>query len=203
MNPTDGGVGRPSKVARLIDQYGLNGFGAELERRWTADDPDERSSLRDLARLVNRRVLREHLQTAGEQPLDGEVENLYRLLTDDAVGGADRTRAERRLERHDIDVDDLRSEFVSYQAVRTYLTHHRGAEYAEADERPATVADHVRRLRSRTASVTRSKIDGLERSDHLDIGDVRVTVDVRVICEDCGAQYDFDTLIDRRQCECP
>lgn len=38
-----------TKVVRLLEQYDPEGMGRELERRWTADDPEQRWSLRDLA----------------------------------------------------------------------------------------------------------------------------------------------------------
>ncbi|MFC6771661.1 rod-determining factor RdfA, partial [Halorubrum pallidum] len=45
-----------SKVARVIEAYDLAGLGAQLERQWTGADGD-RTSLRDLADVFNRRVL--------------------------------------------------------------------------------------------------------------------------------------------------
>jgi hypothetical protein len=72
-----------SKVARLIEEYELGGIGEEFERRWTREE--DRSSLRDLADEFNRRLLRAALERTGDAPLDGEVDNLYRLLTGDDV----------------------------------------------------------------------------------------------------------------------
>ena len=62
-----------SKVARLIDRYGLDGLGDELERRWTADGA-ERLSLRDCAALFNRRLLEEALLSAGADAFQRDVE---------------------------------------------------------------------------------------------------------------------------------
>jgi hypothetical protein len=70
--------------------------------------------------------LRRHSRPPGDTVLEGEVEHTYHLLTDDEVSSGDRRRAERRLERQGIDIDTLRSDFVSYQAIRMYLK--RGAE---------------------------------------------------------------------------
>lgn len=198
-----GTPGRPSKVARLIEQYGLEEVGAELEGRWTAADPDERQSLRELASYFNRRLLAAALADAGVQPLDGEVSNLYRLLTGDDVSAAERTRTERRLERDGVDVEALRADFVSYQAVRTYLTSHRGAEYDRDDaESLERAMETIQRLRSRTASVAETRLEQLRGSDRLSLESPRVTVDVRVMCEDCGAQFDVGDL-DDDGCDCP
>jgi hypothetical protein len=97
-NETDNSSQRRTKVARLIDEHGFGDIGIELERRWTAEG-DERMSLRDLADYLNRRLLATAMEEHGMQPLDGEVENVYRLLTANDVSDADRTRVRRRLER--------------------------------------------------------------------------------------------------------
>jgi hypothetical protein len=104
------------KVSRLIDEYDLDGIGEEMERLWT---DDEHASLRSLADLFNRRLLASAASDAGMQPLDGEVENLHRLLTDENEPAVKRTEAVRKLEREAVDVDALRSDFDSYQSIRT------------------------------------------------------------------------------------
>lgn len=195
--------GPRSKVHRLLTDYDLEGLGDELERRWTADSNDNRASLRDLATMFNTRLLTTVLREAGAIPMDGEAENLYRLLNDDEVSTADRTRAKRRLEGQDIDVEALQSEFVSYQAIRTYLTSHRDAEYTRGDfDRMETVAEQVQRLRSRTANVTETKLTRLRSTEELTVGEFQVTVAVKIICEECGKQFDLDTLLKRGACGC-
>jgi hypothetical protein len=201
-DPGGGRAGRRGKVARLVDEHGLESLGAELEARWTADG-DDRMSLRALATLFNRRLLDAALSRADAQPLSGEAENLHRLLTAEDVSGAERTRARRRLERQGVDVDALLDDFVSYQAVRTYLRDERGAEYEAADgSDPAAALEHVQRLQGRTASVTEERVERLTRRDDLSLGDARVLVSVAVLCEDCGARYDVAELFDRGGCDC-
>jgi len=203
MSSSGGSRGRPSKVARLIDRHGLTGLGEELAHLWTTDDEEERLSLRDLAAYFNRQILEQRLDDAGMETLDGEVTNIYRLLTDDDASPADRTRIEGRLEREGVDVDTLRSEFVSYQAIRTYLQEHQDAEYTnESPDRVEAALESIRRLRSRTASVTESKIEQLRAMDDAELGDVHVSVDIRAFCEECDSQYDVDTLFEQRGCDC-
>ena len=110
-----------TKVRRVIDHYGLSELGDELAARWVGDGYD-RESLRSLADRFNRRVLAAGMEAAGLTPLDGEVDNTYRLLTDDKVSAGMRTQVERRLERDGVDIEELRTDFVSHQAVHTYLT---------------------------------------------------------------------------------
>lgn len=194
--------GRPSKLKRIIETREFGELGEELERRWT-DTTESRHSLRDLAEHVNHRLLEAEMTRVGIDPLDGEVANLYRLLTDDGVSQDSRVRARRQLEEAGIDVGQLREEFVSRQAVHTYLTKHRDATAPTNDGTPTTsVAGQIRRLQRRTRNVTESKISQLRDRDQLDVGSTRVLVDVKILCEDCGRQYDATELIGEGECVC-
>ena len=195
---------RPSsKVARLIDEYELGpGFGERLERRWTADA--DRMSLRDLADLFNRRVLDAAMTRADMSMVDGEVDNFYRLLTGDDVSSGMRTEARSRLDREGVDVDQLERDFVTYQAIRTYLREFRGAEYEQTSdaERVDAVTDTIQRLRTRLRSVTTRSLEQLRDTERIALGGFRLFVDVEVLCEDCGAQYRVDDLLARGGCDC-
>lgn len=196
------GRGRPSKVIRLLEEYELDGFGDELERRWTATE--DRYSLRQLARLFNERLLEAALRQADSQPLDGEAENLHRLLTADEVSSADRTRARRQLERAGVDSEQLERDFVTYQAIRTYLKSHRNAEYTPDETDPLDrETTNLQQLRGRTVSVTEGKLRQLADSDALELGEFRTIVDIQVVCEDCNTQYDVVELLERGRCDCP
>lgn len=195
-------TGRRTKVARLIDEYDLDGLGAELEYRWTAEG-DDRLSLRALATYFNQQLLEQRQSEAGIQSLAGEVENTYRLLTDDDVSGADRTRIVRRLEREGVDVDALREDFVTYQAVRSYLKGDRGAEYVEPEQdRIESEVENLQRLRGRVETVTEGTLDRLRRSEDLVIGEYSLFVDINVLCEDCGQRSNVETLLEQGGCDC-
>lgn len=190
-----------NKVASLIEAYELHGVGDELESAWTATGEHHRS-LRALADEFNCALLERRLTEAGVQTVDGEVENMYRLLTDDDTAEGDRVRLERRLERDGLDTEALRGEFVSYQTVRRYLTNVRGAEYERPEgDRLEKEAENLNRLRGRTESVTQTKLEQLRGSD-LTLGEFRASVDIRIFCEECESQYDLETLFDRGACDC-
>jgi hypothetical protein len=205
MSDSDGTGNAParrSKVARLIDEYGLEGIGAELERLWTADG-DERLSLRALADFFNQRLLREAMTEIGMRPLEGEVENTYRLLTGDDVSRGSQTGAIRQLEREGLDIERLESDFVSYQAIRTYLKSDRGAEYRAAEtDNVERAAGNIGGLQGRLRAISESKLDQLRTAGDLDLGEFSVTVDVRVLCADCGTQYGVLELLERGGCHC-
>lgn len=193
--------GRRSKVARLIDEYELDEIGAELEHLWTAEE--NRQSLRDLADYFNLQLLTYAVEKANIQHLDGEVENTYRLLTDNDISSAKATRVQRRLERDGVDVESLKTDFVTYQAIRTYLKDHRGAEYTPAETDPLErETTNVQKLRGRMVSVTEDKLEQLRNSGVLTLGDFRTIAEIQVICEDCNTQYDVVELLDRGSCEC-
>lgn len=190
------------KVARVLDRYGIPELGDELVRRWTADGA-ERQSLRDLARFTNERLLASAMSEAGADPLDGEAANLYRLLVDDEVSKGVRTQARRRLEREGFDVEQLERDFVTYQAVRTYLMAGRGVEHdGPADDPVERAIGHVKRLSTRTAAVTGERIDRLRGAGDVEAGKTRVLLDLRVFCEDCGRQHDAVEFLEAGGCGC-
>lgn len=197
---------RGGKVGRVIDEYGLDGLGAELEARWTGTG-EQQDSLRALADLFNRRVLEAALEDAGVRSLEGDVETRHRLLTDDDVSAGMREQARRELEREGIDVEDLESDFVSHQSIYTYLTDHRGATHPSSidpdpEERIDHETDKINALASRTSAVTTDSIERLAGADVIESGDVSVFVDVRVTCESCGDVTSAVSFLEAGGCSC-
>lgn len=194
-----------SKVAKLIHQHNLTGIGDELERYWTMET-DERMSLRDLADYFNRALLAQALQQNGTSVLDGEVANYYRLLSADDVSSGMRVQAENQLERHGVDVEQLVNDFVSRQAIHTYLTEEREATYNDPDrsseERSKARIETIGRLKSRLVAVAERTISELGQSNSPSNTDARVTVLVQVQCSNCETQYPITEYLTRGGCEC-
>jgi hypothetical protein len=196
-----GSRGRPSKVARIIEAYDLDGLGAELEAAWTAPEP-ERRSLRELAREVNRRIVTSVLAEDGEHPLPGEVETIANAVSGSEDGATTRDVA-TRLEAQGHSMEDLAADFVSYQAVRTYLISERNVEYEASRSDPIESArDRIQGLRGRLRAVTEGQLESLAGRGDIDLGDARVIATVTVYCEDCGRQFDLEELLDRGGCDC-
>jgi hypothetical protein len=196
--------GTETKVGRLIDGYDLGPeYGAELEAAWT-DDGVERKSLRDLAEEFNRKLLAAAMSGAGMSTLDGEVDNIFRLLTEDDVTAGTRIDARSRLERNGIDVDQLERDFVTYQAIRSYLQNERGAEYegTSDEDRLKRTSDSIERLRARLSSVCETNLDQLRETDRITLDEFRLFVSVDVLCEGCGSQYTIAELLERGGCDC-
>lgn len=129
-------------------------MGAELDRRWIAEE--DRQSLRDLATYFNHQLLSQALANAETRVLDGEIENMYRLLTAD--GSTDQMRIRRRLERDGLDVETLERDFVTYQTIRTYPNKYRNAEYSlkEVDLIKREI-ENIQQLQGRIELITEGK----------------------------------------------
>ena len=194
---------RKSKVNRVLDDYDLQEIGDQIERRWLGTD-GTRYSLRELESWFNRQLLRVAMEDAGMNPLDGEVENLYRLLSDDEVSSGMQTQAHNRLERNGVDVERLENDFVSYQSIRTYLRNYRDVSSPtdEETDRVERETENVQRLKSRFSAVTESKLEGLQKADEIRLGSFRVLADLRVFCETCGSQYAIEEFLERGRCDC-
>jgi hypothetical protein len=195
---------RPSsKVARLIEEYGLEGLGADLEARWTGDGV-ERMSLRDLAEFFNKRLLEQALLEAGMSSLESDVRTTYENLTADDVSTGVRTDTRNRLERNGIDVDGLENDFVTYQAIRSYLKEWRGAEYQGLSDAEKIEKDleSIQRLMTRTLSVTEERIEKLRDTGRIDIDSFEVFLDAQVLCQECGSQYAVAEFFEQGGCTC-
>lgn len=193
-----------SKVARLIAEYDLDGLGQELETRWTRDE--DRSSLRDLAAYFNRQLLEASVDPIGSDPLEGGVDNVYRLLTDDEVTSGVRQETRSRLEKRGVEIESLEKDFVSYQAIRSYLTDYRNASPPDTTVDLETHRDRkrttIQRLTNRLTTVTEDALQELVNADHLTLGRFDVLVTVRVHCRDCDNRVSIPDLFARGGCNC-
>jgi hypothetical protein len=190
------------KVGRVADLYGLSDLDRELRTRWTGDGR-EKHSLRELERYLNRRVLAAALRSAGVDTLQGEVENLYGLLTGDDASEGVRVEARRRLERDGVDPESVEDDFVSHQSIHTHLR-----ECLDVDHDPGGGASLERgsstvyALRNRTEAVTAGTLERLRDGGELDMEGFDVYVDVRVACEACGRFHEIGSLFENGGCEC-
>jgi hypothetical protein len=204
VNETENRTGLASwnKVAQLIDKYELSGVGAELEEGWTATG-DAHRSLRSLATDFNTQILLTALRRADINTADRDPETILETLTEARGDEVDRVRLRRRLERNGVDTDALESDFVTYQAIRSYLKDVRDAEYEPSDrDRIASERETLQKLRGRTTTVTETKLEQLGDTGELAVGEFQILVDIKVLCDECGSQYGVDELLERGGCEC-
>lgn len=190
------------KVCRGLEECGLDDLNEALRARRTGEE-SRPASLRDLVDYFNREVLRTALEDAGETPLDGEVENTYRLLTDDDVNSGTRFRVRKRLEREDVDPDAVEERFVSHPTMGRHLEDCLGVEKpGTTGKRVETATERIFKMRSRTEAVIETTLDGLASGDRIAAGELAVTVDVQVTCEECGTYEEVGAFVDRGGCDC-
>lgn len=197
------GPNRRYKVGRVLAEYGLLDLHNDLSELWLGDDGEE-MSLRELADHINIAILQQAMETAGVEPLEGEAANAYRLLTDDDVSVGVSTQQRNRLDRAGVDVESLEADFVTHQAVHTYLTSvldvskERGGDADPIEKHE----QRVQRLRSRTEAVTENSLSELTGADDFALGEYNVVVDLQVYCRGCESQFDVAELFRRGGCNC-
>lgn len=199
----DGGTGRRTKVQRVLDERDFEELGFELERRWTAES-GERLSLRELADFFNRRVLEDELEATTMQPLDSELDTIYAALTDDSVDSETQVTIRRRLEREGLDPEALSNDFVTHQAIHTYLTKSREVSSPSTGTGPDAdrSLERINRLQSRVTSVVTTTLESLRDAGVLTLGEFTPYVNITIGCNDCGGQYNINELFEAGGCDC-
>ena len=193
-----------SKISQVISEYGMEDIEPELVDRWTRSE--DRYSLRELTDFFNERVLESAMKAAGMSSIEGEVENYYRILTDDEVSSGVRTEARNRLERNGVDVGVVEGHFVSYQTINRHLKNERGIEYVKNDEDDEDVLEKGRQrlfsLQSRLDVVTEKTLEQLRSKGVLTLGEFDVLVEVTITCSDCTSVYSLGDLLRSGRCNC-
>ena len=127
---------------------------------------------------MNQRVLRVALEEAGIPFKDGEIENTYRLLTDDDVNSGTQVQTRNELDRDGVPIDRVESDFVSHQTVYNHLIDCLDAslEMPSDEEQLERSSEKLGALQNRIEAVTTDTVAQLERNEVADIGDFDVTI---------------------------
>lgn len=200
MTETDPEFSCTCKVGRVATAAGIS-VDTELADRWTGAD---RQSTRELAAWFNQKLLGAALTAAEIPTKDGEVQNYYRLLTDESVSSGDRIETRRELAQQGVSVEALDGQFVSHQTIHTHLTECLDLSLSEPTpaERIDDAETTLGQLQGRTEAVTADTITRLAEQDALDIDSVDVLVSVQVACRECNHQYSVRDLLERGACHC-
>ncbi|WP_254280648.1 rod-determining factor RdfA [Haloarcula marina] len=193
-----------SKVERLLDEWDMDGVGDQMEAYWLGTG-QEQYSLRKLAEWFNEQLLERALDESNESYVEGEVENMYRLLTSDEVSRGVQAEVETRLEQAGIDVDNLETSFVSHQSIYTYLTKVRGVSRSDETTDESQIEktnSSIQRLVNRTNAVVNKNLQSLRNTDRISLGEFSVFVDINVYCHECDTQYSVQELLTQRGCDC-
>lgn len=190
------------KVGRVIEEFDLDGMDESLAARRRGEGTSP-VSLRDLATAFNQAVVQSAVKRNGSSPLDGEVENIYRLLRGDDVSSGMHVRARKRLEGDGVDLELVERSFVSHPTMGSHLQACLGIEPpSDSRDRIQTARERIFKLWSRGEAVIQNTLDGLGAGGQLATGDLAVTVDARITCESCGVHAEVGEFIDRGGCDC-
>lgn len=186
------------KFGRILSKYSQLSFERDLGQQWRASGGP---GLRTLADNFNKRILRASLETEGEAPIDGEVENLYRLLTDEDVSSGTYTQAKNRLRERGVDPDTIEEDFLSYQTVNRHFKNCSDFEKEKQNAGPGEqkLKDRIFSLQNRTVRVTENT---LEQQNGLQLKEQNVFIDITVSCEECGVAVPVAEAIDGVSCDC-
>jgi len=114
-----------------------------------------------------------------------------------------RAQQRNRLSRVGVDVDRLEQDFVTHQAVHTYLTEvlnvSKETEPADPVEKNR---NRIARLRGRTGAVVENALSELQNTGDIEIGAHDVFVDISVYCSECETQTQLSKLLAAGGCDC-
>lgn len=186
------------KVCRILDEYGMERYEDRLLEQWQAD-PSQRKGYRQLAEWFNTLLLRREMDRAGLSTLGDEAESKYeRLQSDEAI--AEEVATE--LENAGLPIEQLRSDFVSYGVIRTHLKECLGSDIELSSGDWELNAIEISREHATTK--IEEAVRSLRNKDRLTAGgDVTVSVDVELECENCYARIPVERAIRREYvCQC-
>lgn len=190
---------RNYKVGRVLEDYDLLSLDKKLDEMWLGTDSQEPYSLRELSDHINKQLLRTAMERADIDPLDGETEETYRILTDDDIDEIVCENTVRRLEREGVEVEQLESDFVTHQSVHTYLTKFRNTKRETRERDEVSVGEELEAELTRDA---KESLDSFVREGRISLGDFELDLDVRVHCEDCTQTYTLEELLSEGRCNC-
>lgn len=195
--------GKGSKIERVADEYDLSGLGDELVFRWLGENGYERESLRDLADRVNNRLIHAAVDESLTL-LDGEADNIRRLLTDDDVTTGKRIETRQNLKHEGVDINRLESSLISYQSVYNYFKRDRNISRKpeQSAHDPTSTLEPIHKLANRLRAIMRNHIKQWTRNDVVTDGSYDVDVVVWVTCQHCGERWSPTTFLDESGCQC-
>lgn len=196
MNRTNSSCG--CKIGRKQAKHGLHSLNEKL----TLKREEERASLRDLARFINIQILDSAVSETGVD-IVGDISSIFDAITNEDISTERRVIVTDQLRNHGIKVDEVREDFVSYQAVRHHFqnclgisTERRGVDTVR-DAR-----DVLQWSQDRHENIVERTLGRLNRKDVIHLGNPSITSSVTISCEDCGAIYSLDEYLTRGTCGC-
>lgn len=189
------------KIIRIAGKYDLDQLGEKLEERWTATG-DKHYSLRELADYVNTMILESAVNDSEEWPNSQDIEHMYTVLQSENISPGRAKELKRNLNRVGIDVEKVTADFVSHQAVHSYLKKHRKVNYTPEENLLEEDLETIQRVRGRLTNITESIIDKYQAKNDLTTSDYSVFVDIQIYCEECQEKMALEDYFEEKGCDC-
>ncbi|MFB6301065.1 MAG: rod-determining factor RdfA [Halobacteriales archaeon] len=198
------------KIGQAIDSYGLDKLNTTLIDRYQHQD----ASLRDLADVVNERILRAALkrhddnldigrELFGALDRDEAIAAIYNALVDDETSADQRARVRTRLEQAGIDLKSVKADWVTHPTVRSHLRECCEVETTSKKEIDATSANQtIEWAQSRCQAIVERTLERLQRTDAFTIASPEVSISIRITCTECQESYRPSELITADACGC-
>ncbi|WP_158853390.1 rod-determining factor RdfA [Halorhabdus sp. CUG00001] len=192
------------KVGRVAERYDLSDLDTDLQSRHDAG-----TSLRALATVLNKRILRTALERAGGDTStlvssDRGVDTLFDVL-DGSTEATDteRVRVKTRLEQAGVDVEAVTDDWVSHATIKSHLNECLSVDTSrETSITESDAIDTIEWTRTRSENVIAETIERLQNAGLIAVGEPTTSVRARITCEDCGRSYAVRDLLDAGGCAC-
>ncbi|MCU4751455.1 hypothetical protein OB919_05595 [Halobacteria archaeon AArc-curdl1] len=174
------------KVCRVRRAYDLSTLDETLLERWQRDE--DRYGYRRLATYINASILETELERAGLYTPETAATALYEGLANDDPA------VREQLEREELPLERLESDFVSFGVVRTHLQECLNAEWSgrerTTDWEQTTLETVVPRLLDRTHRA----LESLQRREELELPEA-IELSMTVSCSSCGESASLESLL--------
>ena len=185
------------KITRVARAYQIRDVDAKLLQQ-----REQGASLRELAAFFNKRILSRALDRATQEVI-GDAETIYAVLMDDDTDRARQAELRSKLARYDVDIDDVRQDFVSHQTVRNHLN---GCREIDTGREPDLDLESGRKTiewaQARSEGVIEQTIERLRNAGEVADTRTEVTQSVRVACSACGRSYRIEEFLQQGGCGC-
>lgn len=198
------------KIGRAINSYDLGDLNAILIEQYQR----EGASLRDLANIINRRILRAEIEQ-NDDPLDTDrelygaldkkeaISAIYDVLTDDETPAGQRARVRTQLEQAGIDLESIRGDWVTHPTVRSHLRECCDVETSSKKQVNAEGGTQtIEWAQERCRAIVNRTLERLQETDEFNITSPEISISIRITCTECQQSYRPSELITTEGCDC-
>lgn len=191
------------KVGRLINRHdldpligGTSSINDRLLARWTGDDGRSAIGYRSLTDWFNKQILKRTYQEIGHETIESHLASDYEILTEG--DHLERIEVEDHLAATGVDVNSLKSDFISWSTMRNHLNDCLDGEKDTDPSSSSWAEESVEIARKQAAEKTKAAVRALESKRKLAQGsDAEISVQVLLECPDCPTRVSFETARER------